>query len=275
MTADDDDDDHEGLAAEYVLGTLDAFEREQVEALMGVDPNFVVLVRRWEGRLGELNAMVPAVEPPPETWEKIKAQIAGLESSVARPPAVGLIAPAAPRATSESAGAEIMMLSQRVRRWRGLAAATTLLAACLALVVGAREFSPHLLPDALRPPSVAQASGRLVAVLQRDADSPAFLLTVDVANRSLTVRRVAADPQAGKSYELWLVSNRFPAPRSLGVLSPDTFTVRPLQATYDPDILEAATYAVSLEPEGGSPTGTPTGPVLYLGKLVEATPPRT
>jgi anti-sigma-K factor RskA len=268
------DDDHDGLAAEYVLGTLDAFEREQVEALMGVDPAFVALVRRWEQRLGELSALVPPVEPPKEAWEKIKEQI-GLEPGATRPPSVGQITPAAPRATNGSAGAEIVMLSRRVRRWRGLAAATTLLAACLVMVVAAREIAPGFLPAPLRPAQVAQASGRFVAVLQRDSDSPAFLLTVDVANRSLTVRRVAADIQTGKSYELWLVSNRFPAPRSLGVISPDTFTVRPLQVTYDPDTLEAATYAVSLEPEGGSPTGAPTGPVLYLGKLVEATPPRS
>ena len=30
---------------------------------------------------------------------------------------------------------------------------------------------------------------------------------------------------------------------------------------------------ISLEPEGGSPTGKPTGPVLYSGKLLQATPP--
>ncbi len=40
-------------------------------------------------------------------------------------------------------------------------------------------------------------------------------------------------------------------------------------AGYDADMIGGATYAVSLEPEGGSPTGTPTGPVLYSGKLVE------
>jgi anti-sigma-K factor RskA len=37
-------------------------------------------------------------------------------------------------------------------------------------------------------------------------------------------------------------------------------------------MLNAATYAVSLEPEGGSPSGAPTGPVLYTGKLIQATP---
>jgi anti-sigma-K factor RskA len=266
------DDDHDGLAAEYVLGTLDAFEREQVEALMKVDPAFVTRVRQWERRLGELHALVPAAEPPPETWEKIKARIAGSASGTeARPPPA---TPSAPLATSGPTGAEIIVLSRRLRRWRGLAAATSALAACLVMLVAAREIAPEVLPEVLRPASVAQATGRFVAVLQKDADSPAFLLTVDVGNRSLTVRRVAA-VEAGKSQELWLISNRFPAPRSLGVIGPDTFTVRAIQATYDPATLEGATYAVSLEPEGGSPTGVPTGPVLFLGKLVETTPPRT
>jgi anti-sigma-K factor RskA len=261
------DDDRDGLAAEYVLGTLDAFEREQVEALMAADQAFQVLVRDWERRLGELHALVPSVEPPSETWDKIKAQIASLAPKPAAEPSRS----AAP-ATSGSPGAEVVMLSRRVRRWRGLAAAASALAACLVMFVAAREISPGILPEALRPPSVAQATGRFVAVLQKDADSPAFLLTVDVANRSLTVRRVAA-VEAGKSQELWLISDRFPAPRSLGVIAADTFTVRPLQASYDPATLEEATYAVSLEPEGGSPTGAPTGPVLFMGKLVETTPP--
>ena len=268
------DDDHDGLAAEYVLGTLDAFEREQVEALMATDPAFSALVRGWERRLGELHALVPSVEPPPETWEKIKAQIARPAAGADQRSSPDLPAASATPAAAKPAGAEVIMLSRRVRRWRGLAAATSALAACLVMLVAAREISPGLLPEALRPTSVAQAPGRFVAVLQRDADSPAFLLTVDVASRSLTVRRVAA-VEAGKSQELWLISDRFPAPRSLGVIAADTFTVRPLQASYDPATLEGATYAVSLEPEGGSPTGQPTGPVLFLGKLVEATPPRT
>ena len=38
------------------------------------------------------------------------------------------------------------------------------------------------------------------------------------------------------------------------------------------DTLRAASYAVSLEPAGGSPSGVPTGPVLFTGKLVDALP---
>ncbi|HYB09460.1 MAG TPA: hypothetical protein VEJ16_07300, partial [Alphaproteobacteria bacterium] len=69
------DDDRDALAAEYVLGTLSAEEREQAEALLTLDSSFAEIVRIWEHRLGELNVMVEAVEPPPDLWEKIKTEI--------------------------------------------------------------------------------------------------------------------------------------------------------------------------------------------------------
>jgi anti-sigma-K factor RskA len=169
----------------------------------------------------------------------------------------------------------VILLSGRLNRWRGAALATGALAAMLALFVAISEFAPHLLPASLAPPTrqvAAAPSGRFVAVLQKDASAPAFLLTVDIDNRSLTVRRVAAGQEPGKSYELWLVSDRLQAPRSLGLVGAGEFTQKPLLASYDKETIDNATYAVSLEPEGGSPTGVPTGPVLYLGKLVETTP---
>ena len=43
-------------------------------------------------------------------------------------------------------------------------------------------------------------------------------------------------------------------------------------AGYDPSVVESATYAVTLEPAGGSPTGAPTSAPLWTGKLVQATP---
>src|SRR5262249_57464417 len=69
------DDDRDALAAEYVLGTLSADEREQAEALLAIDRGFAQTVRLWEHRLGELNVMVEAVEPPGDVWERIKNDI--------------------------------------------------------------------------------------------------------------------------------------------------------------------------------------------------------
>jgi anti-sigma-K factor RskA len=113
---------------------------------------------------------------------------------------------------------------------------------------------------------------RLVAVLQQQPTAPAFLLTVDTVNRTLVVRRISARPETGRSYELWLIPSRSTTPRSLGVVGNDEFTQRALPGNVDLDTLRGATYAVSLEPSGGSASGAPTGPVLFTGKAVESLP---
>ncbi len=68
-------EDHIALAAEYAVGTLDAEERAQVEAMMSVDKDFTSMVEAWEQKLGALNQMVGSVEPRPIVWENIKAAI--------------------------------------------------------------------------------------------------------------------------------------------------------------------------------------------------------
>jgi anti-sigma-K factor RskA len=268
----DDTDTPDGLAAEYVLGTLGADERAQAEALIGNDPAFARLVRRWERRLGELHAMMHSVEPPPDTWGRIQARIDGAAPPSATPPQPDEAA----HAQSES---NVVALSARLHRWRQVAAGLAALAAVLVALVAIQAVNPAVLPGLLRPKPIEIVktetpvnAGRFVAVLQQNAAAPAFILTVDVATRTASVRRVSAEQPAGKSYELWLVSDRFPAPRSLGLVGASEFA-RPALASYDPATVSGATYAVSLEPEGGSPTGAPTGPILFTGKLVESVPP--
>src|SRR5271165_6741019 len=80
-------DDRDALAAEYVLRTLSADERDQAEALLAIDPGFAEIVRVWERRLGELNVMVEAVEPPPELWDKIIAEVGAAAPANEAPPA--------------------------------------------------------------------------------------------------------------------------------------------------------------------------------------------
>lgn len=290
------DEDRIVLAAEYVLGTLDAPERDEAEALTGSDPAFAALVQVWERRLGELNAMVDPVEPPAELWEMIRSRVTGSEAASARPPEDPAVAPAPdaavpplsapvppleaplpPASPVGQDGGNVVAFRRSVGRWRGATAVMTALAASLAAVVVTGTLAPERLPPQLRPaPRVvevvktveAPAPARFVAVLQSDPNAPAFILTVDPANRSLTVRRVSAAEQAGKSYELWLVSDQFAAPRSLGLVGSTEFAQQ--RVSYDPATITGATFAVSLEPEGGSPTGAPTGPVLWSGKPIEA-----
>jgi len=280
-------EDHIALAAEYALGTLDADERAQVESMMSVDKEFTAMVEAWQQKLGVLNQMVGSVEPRPEVWDRIKTAIGSSEPQsplvlpeAPPPPANDIITPAvAPVDTSN-----VIQLSSRARRWRNVAALTTAIAASLVAIVATQLYAPDRLPDGLRPKVRTQVvevkttvapppSGQFVALLQKDSTSPAFILTVDGTTKNFTVRRVGATPEPGKSFELWLVSDKLQRPRSLGVIGGNDFTTRPALNAYDADTVNKATFAVTLEPEGGSPTGVATGPIVYTGKLIEAVPP--
>ncbi len=109
-----------------------------------------------------------------------------------------------------------------------------------------------------------------VAILQKDAASPAFEVTVNLDKQELTVRPVAAQTPPGKAYELWIIEPKLGAPRSLGVIG-ETARAANL-AAYDPAVVEDATYAVTVEPPGGSPDGQPSGPPVFVGKLIPVGP---
>src|SRR5256714_339364 len=274
-------EDHIALAAEYALGTLDADERTQVETMMAVDKEFTAIVQAWEFRLGVLNQMVGSVEPRPIVWENIRNAIGHAE------PQAPLVLPETPPPPVAPApvvdNSNVIQLTGRARRWRNVASFTSAIAAALLVMMAMQVYQPDLLPDGIRPKPRTQvvevqtpappAAAQYVALLQKDAGSPAFILTVDAATKNFTVRKVGAQPEAGKSFELWVVSDKLQRPRSLGLIGSSDFTARPVLSGYDSDLVNQATYAVSLEPEGGSPTGAPTGPIVYTGKLIETAPP--
>ena len=110
-------------------------------------------------------------------------------------------------------------------------------------------------------------------MLQKEGGAPAFILTVDGATKNFTVRKVGAEPEPGKSFELWLISDKLPHPRSLGVIGASDFNASPVLASYDASIINAATYAVTVEQAGGSPDGVPHSTPVFTGKLIETVPP--
>lgn len=179
----------------------------------------------------------------------------------------------------------VIDLESRVKRWRTIASAVGALAAALLVTLSLQIFQPDALPGALRPapriqtvevktPAAPLSSpAQYVALLQGQSGGPAFILTIDGATRNFTVRKVGATPEPGKSFELWLISDRLPRPRSLGVIGSGDFTARPVLAGYDADLVNGATYAVTVEQPGGSPSGQPTSAPVFSGKLIETVPP--
>src|SRR6266436_7073997 len=280
-------EDQIALAAEYALGTLDAEERLQAETMMSADKEFAAMVEAWQHKLGVLNQMVGSVEPRPEVWNKIKSAIGLSEAQAA------LVLPEAPPVTSGAVEppavadtSNVIRLSAQARRWRNVATFTTAIAAALIAMIGVGVYQPDLLPEAIRPKPRTQVvevktpsaptlrSAQYVAVLQKEGGAPAFILTVDAATRNFTVRKVGAAAEPGRSFELWLISDKLQRPRSLGVIGNGDFTARPVLASYDNDVINNATYAVTVEQAGGSPDGMPHSAPVFTGKLIETVPAR-
>ena len=279
-------DDHIALAAEYALGTLDADERAQVETMMSVDRDFTAMVEAWQHKLGALNQMVGSVEPPPEVWDKIKIAVGHSEpqAPIVLPQPPPPVTPDVDEPDVALGYSNVIRLSAKATRWRTVATAASAIAAALVAMIGVGLFQPDLLPDSIRrprtqvveakAPAAAVPSAQYVAVLQKEGGSPAFILTVDGATRNFTVRKVGASAEPGKSFELWLISDKLSRPRSLGVIGGGDFTSRPVLASYDADTIKDATYAVTIEQGGGSSDGKPTSPPVYTGKLIESVPSR-
>ncbi len=278
-------EDHIALAAEYALGTLDAEERAQVEAMMSADKDFTAMVEAWEHKLGVLNQMVGSVEPRPEVWDKIRTAtgLAEPQSPLVLPDAPQQVAAEVSEPAAVADTSNVIRLSTEVRRWRNVATLTTAIAAALVAMIAVGVYQPDLLPERVRPkprtqvvevkiPSAPAPSAQYVAVLQKEGGSPGFILTVDGATRNFWIRKAGASAEPGKSFELWLISDKLPQPRSLGVVGSGDFTARPVLASYDPDLIDTATYAVTVEQAGGSPDGKPHSAPVFTGKLIETVP---
>jgi anti-sigma-K factor RskA len=223
----------ETQAAEYVLGTLAATERARFEVLLATNPEAQRAVSTWERRLTPLAALVESVPPPATVWESIQQRLPGSFQSPTSAPLIAL---------------------RRSRdRWRFSAVIGTAIAAGLAISAVDRILTEQ-----------KQPAGAYVAVVNRGGQLPALIIRVDLSTRRVFVRPVATEVPQGRSLELWYIGKGKP-PKAMGLVDKQTKTI-PLPTGAH---IEKADFAVSVEPEGGSPTGAPTGPVVYSGQLLK------
>lgn len=220
----------DALAADYVTGTLRGAARRRFEALTPAHPALRDAVQAWQARLMPMTMSIEPVEPSAQLWKRIETRIAQAERPV--------------RASGTPS---------RLGFWRGLAGFASMAAIVLAVLLAT--------PDPALPPVV-------IVLNATDSAAPAavagtFIASISGDGRSMVTRPVInVALQSDRVLELWAVPGSG-APRSLGLISASSATV----VQRGQELKGATALAVSLEPAGGSPTGAPTGPVLYVGKL--------
>jgi len=223
----------EVLAGEYVLGTLRGRARERFERQVEKDPRLKDLVRSWEKKLSPMAEALPPVEPSSRVWRRIEAR---------------LDAPSAKAAPWWS----------RVSFWRPFALTAA------AAAVGAFLYFGVISP---RPPTVTMPAH--MAVLADKKNASGWVLTVNPSAQEITAMVMHPEPmKPDQSYELWMLPGKDQAPISLGLLPMQGSSKMKVEKPMFEKLMGASGLAVSLEPAGGSPTGAPTGPVMYQGSLL-------
>lgn len=230
----------EELAGEYVLGTLSAMRRREVEQRLASDASLQAAVQRWHERLLPLASLAEPVEPSAQLWRRIEASV---EAS----------APAAPRRAARAAPAAGWWHS--VKLWRGLAGAGFAAAALMASVLVTRQGALPAAPQYL-----------VVLVAPQDK-SPGWVVQASSPQQISLIPLGQAEVPAEKSLQFWTKGDHWNGPVSLGLVKPGQTVRIPLDRL--PPLQPNQLFELTLEPANGSPTGLPTGPIQFIGRAVK------
>jgi anti-sigma-K factor RskA len=220
------------LAGEYVLGVMEDAERVAFERQLAQDPALKAAVARWTSRFAELDGTAPRVPAPARLWGQIEQSI-----GTPRPRPVRTW----PSLT------ERLWTSLGFWRTAGFAGA----AASLAFAVALGSLAGRATPQPM-----------VIAILQEGDATPGAIVEVFGDGRIVVVPLKGLVVPAGRTLQVWTLWDREQGPMSVGLIDRArraSFTVPSYPAR------NQQLYEITLEPEGGSPTGRPTGPVLMKG----------
>lgn len=239
-------DDDSAMAADYVMGLLDETEQAVAERRLTVDAAFASAVSAWRERLADFDATADPVAPGAALWSRIADTIKATP------------APSSPRN---------LTLWDNIRFWRAagiVGAFATVLFAVIA--IGALIASMRLQSDLT---ALAQRKPVYVAVLVNDTTREAGAIVNAFADgRVELIPLKSIDVPAGRTLQVWTLWDRAVGPKSIGL----TGQARALQLDLQslPKTIQDQLFEITLEPEGGSPTGRPTGPILFKGNAARA-----
>lgn len=232
------------LAAEFVLGTLASSARQTVEKRLRQEPLLAERVQYWEELLADINQQLPPLAPPSELWDKIAQRLSG---QARNSEAKTFLAVANRKSASLFGGF-----------WRGLSSGVVLasfVAALLWFSFGQRDSQFNM--------DMTAVLSSTDAAVERQSN---WLAAVNLSTNQLQITRINATPvPSGKTMELWVIPKDGSAPIPCGLM--DDVQQQLITVASSRMLLDAKALAISLEPAGGSPTGQPTGPVVYMGGI--------
>ena len=245
MTGEED----EIFAAELALGVIEGAQRTAALARAASDPEFALTVELWSQRLAPMLDGIAPVAPPPAVLDVLLRKAGG----------------------AIAANDPLPALRRSVTLWRSAAGGAAALAAAFALLLVVQPGAvPVPGPAATVPPSGEPASQPPLVAVIADKGAAKMLASFDPQAATLVVAGGSPLPaSATEDYELWVIPISG-TPVSLGLMPANSRLLTRLPLRHARLIGAGATLAVTVEPEGGSPTGKPTGAVIASGALSQA-----
>jgi anti-sigma-K factor RskA len=237
-------EDKDLLAAQYAMGLAEGRDLTLAERLIETDSEFVMMHGRWRERLSAIDSTVPAQPASEALWQRIAQSVAPLQSA-------SKLAPSA----SATMAQKLVGYWNSLGFWRpaGLVAALASLVLAVGLGFAMREVS--------RQPI-------LVAVLMTDANQPGAIVNVHADGRAELVPLGDIPVPAGRALQIWTLWDRVRGPVSVGLSRSARRLDLDVKAL--PRTVPTQLFEITLEPEAGSPTGRPTGPILMKGNATTA-----
>jgi len=240
-------DDIQHLAGEYVLGTLSAASRADVEARMVNDAALRTAVEQWQEKLAPLHALIEPVEPSPRLWTRIDASVAAQAAAVK--------AFELSRRTALPDALTITSWWNSLRLWRGLAASGLAATVLMGFVVITKLAQPT-------------GPSYMVVLVGAQDKSPGWVVQASTNSQQARLIPLGKMEVPGdKSLQFWTKGDDWKGPVSLGLVKPGQSLEVPLDKL--PPLQPNQLFEITLEPYNGSPINRPTGPILFIGRAVK------